>query len=217
MTTNAALCALDHDAEHEKQAAQPLVVCAWHQRRIRRAVTETPARYAALATRLVPTGSSTVGRTSGSRDVGISINPLVAQLRTDIRNTVSTWARIAVEERGMTTPDSTIPAICDFLVKQLDWYLAQPWTRQFANDMTENWQHSGSLIEGNPVRTFEVADCPEPGCGGKLYARLRPKDSLLPHDITCAESPIDDDGQPTHYWTADRWRTLGRHIRKAAM
>ena len=54
------LCALDHDAEHEKQAAHPLVVCTWHQRRIRRAVTETPARYAALATRLVPTGSSSL-------------------------------------------------------------------------------------------------------------------------------------------------------------
>ena len=68
------------------------------------------------------------------------------------------------------------------------------------------------LINANPVRTFEVAQCPEPDCGGTLYARLRPRDGRLPHDVTCNNSPQDDDGQLTHYWTADQWLTLGRHL-----
>lgn len=211
-----ALCVLDHDVP--RMAAHPLVVCTWHADRITRAIAETPARYAALVHYLAPTGNGNNGRVTGTPDIGININPRVSQLRADIRNTVSTWARIAIETRGMNPPDNNIPAICTFLVHQVDWYLAQPWTQQFANDMDANWRDAGAIIIGNQIRVIEIAPCPETGCTGRLYARLwlRPKDGLLPADIACDDSPEDDDGMLTHYWTADKWITLGRKIRKVS-
>ena len=209
------LCVLDHDPDRPRNAAHPLAVCTWHADHITQAITETPARYAALAHHLAPTGANGQARTSGTRDVGININPRVAQLRTDIRNTTSTWARIAVDERGMTPPRDDIHAICTFLARQVDWYLAQPWTPQFAHDMDANWRDAGTILAGNHTRMIDVAPCPEPDCTGRLWARLRPRDMLLPADITCDESPTDDNGTLTHYWPADRWITLGRKIIRA--
>ena len=59
---------------------------------------------------------------------------------------------------------------------------------------------------------FQVGPCPE--CTGTLIAILRPHDSLLPHEIICDSSPTDDAGKLVHSWTADRWLTLGRQIRR---
>lgn len=207
------LCVLDHD--EPKRPAEPLHVCTWHRDHVEQAIAETPHDYATLAHQLTPNSSTTNARTSGTKDVGISLDHRVSTLRTDIRNTISTWARIAVEERGMNPPANTVPAICTFLVSQVDWYLAQPWSRQFANDMLENHHQARWLNDPHRARMFQVADCPEPSCDGRLWARIRPAAALLPHDITCDESPEDDDGLLTHYWPADKWITLGRRINRA--
>lgn len=204
------LCVLDHDTP--RLAAHPLVVCQSCHDHVEQAIAETPHDYATLAHQLTPNGSSATARTSGTKDVGISLDHRVSQLRTDIRNTVSTWARIAVEERGMNPPADTVPSICTWLVKQADWYLGQPWAAQFANDMLENHRQARWLNDPHRARMFEVADCPEPTCTGRLWARIRPADALLPHDITCDESPEADDGTLIHYWPADKWMTLGRRI-----
>ena len=31
-------------------------------------------------------------------------------------------------------------------------------------------------------------------------------------DTECDQSPTDDDGEPLHYWSADKWLTPGRKI-----
>ena len=55
------------------------------------------------------------------------------------------------------------------------------------------------------------------GCAGILIAQIRPKDSLLPHDVTCHLSPADEEtGELLHSWPADRWMTLGRKVVRAA-
>lgn len=214
MTTSHALCLLDHDPA--RQAAPGLDVCLWHHRLISQAITQAPNDYTALGHRLVPTGrSSGNGHVTGTRNPGIDLNHRVVQLRTDLRNTHATWARIAVHERGITPPPDTLPAIARFIHRNLDWYLHHPGTTQFAHDMLDNHHDAQRLIDTNPVRSFDVAPCPEPDCQGTLIARLRQNDALLPHDVTCDTSPLDDDGNPLHYWPANTWLTLGRRIRRA--
>lgn len=209
-----ALCAMDHDKP--RQALDGIHVCGWHRRHTEQAVAEAPAQYAALERRLIASGSGLTGMPTGSRDPGIRLDHRVAQHRTDLHNTLATWARVAVEERGMTPPPDTMPAIAAFIVAQLDWFLAHAGTRQFVNDMLDNRDTARRLLDPNKVRSFDVAPCPEPDCDGTLVARIRPLDSLLPHDVTCDVSPLDDDGAPVHYWPADRWLRLGRRIKGSA-
>lgn len=206
-----AICVIEHDKP--KGAYGSLHVCYWHATRTEQAIAETPALYTALERRLAPGGSSTVtGMPTGTKNPGIDINHRVATHRTDLRNSLATWARIAVEERHMHAPLDTMPAIAAFIVAQLDWYLSHAGTRNFVGDMLDNADTAHRLLDPNPTRSFEVGPCPEPTCQGVLIARLRPKDALLPHDVTCDCSPEDEDGMLLHYWPADKWMQLGRRI-----
>jgi len=207
------ICPLTHREDRDYPNAASLTVCRWHATRTERAITEIPALYTALERRLVSTGSQAMtGLPSGSTDPGLNLNHRVAQARTDMRNNLTAWAKTAIEERHMTPPPDTMPALAAFITAQIDWYLAQPWTRQFVNDTLDDWTIARTLNDPNPVRMIEVGPCPEPDCDGQLTARIRPADSLLPHDVSCDQSPRDDDGELLHSWTADKWLTLGRKI-----
>lgn len=205
------LCPLSHRNDEERDAAPGLNVCRWHTTRTERALEQIPALYSALERRLVSTGATNLsGLPSGSTDPGLNLNHRVVQCRTDMRTNLTTWARVAVEERSMTTPPDHMPTIAAFILAQIDWYLSQRWAKQFVNDTLDDWTLARALNDPNPVRMIEVGPCPD--CDGQLTARIRPADSLLPHDVTCDQSPLNDDGQPLHSWTADKWLTLGRKI-----
>jgi len=207
------LCPLTHRNDEEREALASLNVCRWHASRTERALEQIPALYSALERRLVSSGASNLsGLPSGSTDPGINLNHRVVQCRTDMRNNLTTWARVAVEERNMTTPPDSMPAIAAFVLAQMDWYLSRSWAKQFVNDTVDDWMLARALNDPNPVRMIEVGPCPEPDCDGQLTARIRPADSLLPHSVECDQSPRDDDGEPLHYWSADKWLTLGRKI-----
>lgn len=216
------LCPLDHgyDAEghpRQRQQAVGLTVCLWHRDKAERAVAELPSLYEFLGRRLVASGAGGLtGMPSGNREPGIDINHRVAQARTDIRNNLSTWARVAVEERSMHCPPDDLPSIAAFIVAQVEWFSSQPFARQFVNDVVDDWHTARGLSDPNPTRRFEVGPCPEAGCAGILIAQIRPKDSLLPHDVTCHLSPADEEtGELLHSWPADRWMTLGRKVVRA--
>lgn len=209
------LCQLEHD--RETRVIAPLVICTWHRDRAERAVAELPSLYEFLGRRLVSSGSGGLtGMPSGNREPGIDINHRVAQARTDIRNNLTTWARVAVEERRMHTPPDALPAIAAFIVAQVEWFTSQPFGRQFASDVIDDWHTARTLSDPNHTRRFEVGPCPEDGCHGILIAQIRPKDSLLPHDVTCHLSPADEEtGELMHTWPADKWMTLGRKVVRA--
>lgn len=212
------LCPLGHRDDREHLVVAPLTVCTWHRDRAERAVAEMPGLYEYLATRLTGSGSSglTGMPAAGSKDPGLSLDHRVAQCRTYIRGNLSTWARVAVEERRMSPPRDTVPAMAAFIVSQVEWFTSQDWSRQFVSDVVDDWQTARALADPNAVRRFEVGPCPEDGCDGVLVARIRPKDSLLPHDVTCDASPEDEEtGALLHSWTADRWMTLGRKALRA--
>lgn len=205
------LCPIDHD--RDKRNADGLNVCLWHRDRAERAVAELPALYDALQRRLVAGGSTGLtGMPAAKKDPGLDLNHRVVSCRTNIKANLVGWARFAIEERGMHCPPDDVYAISAFVVRQVDWFLAGPGARQFANDVIDDWSTARSLTDPNNTRRFDVGPCPEPECEGILVAYIRPKDSLLPSHVICDSSPEDEDGNLTHLWPADRWMLLGRRV-----
>lgn len=207
------------DHEQPRTAAAGLVVCTSHADRVVQALSETPALHSALADRLTGSETSTPsGMPSGTRDPGISINHRVAQLRTDITNTVASWVDVGIRARSLTPPAPDLAARCKWLTNQADWYLSRPdWTRQFTSDMLENHRQARTHLDIHRPRMVTVAEhCPRPHCDGRLVARVQPAGSRLPAVIVCDASPIDDDGVPTHYWPVHAWRALRKALAKAA-
>jgi len=187
-------------------------LCRWHARRASTACQEIPQAYYSLAARLQPTGGTLGSIAAPSHDPGLNLDHRVVCCRSDMRNTTTTWARVVVEERQVHAPQDTIGHVCAFLSAHLDWSLRQPWGHQHALDLIGVWETGRSLLDPNPVRRFAVGPCPE-YCSGTLIAYLRPQDSLLPAEVVCDQSPVED-GFLTHAWTADKWLTLGRKIRR---
>ena len=202
-------CPLVHAEPAESTVGR---LCRWHATRARKAVESIPQAYYALAARLQPTGQGLGSIPTHTMDPGLNLDHRVVACRSDMRNTTSTWARVVIEERQVTAPQDTIQHACAFLSAHLDWSLRQPWGHQHALDLIGVWETSRSLLDPNPVRRFAVGPCPE--CAGTLIAHIRPADSLLPHEVVCDASPVED-GYPTHAWTADKWLTLGRKIRRS--
>jgi hypothetical protein len=205
------LCALDQDRE----ATGALLVCSWHAGKVEQAVAEAPSLWNALAIYLIRSGTSLTGMPSGSTEPGLNLDHRVVQARHDMRTNLTTWARVAYEERNLALlPPDRMESIAVYLVRQVDWFLAQPFAAQFAADMLEDHRVARSLIYPNPARRIDVGPCPEDGCTGNLSATMRPADSLLPSAVACDCSPVDDDGRQLHHWTADQWMSLGRKIRR---
>lgn len=204
------LCPLEHAEDAE---ASPYRVCRWHVRQCLRALREIPSLHRALEHRLSPTGSELTGMPHGSKDPGLVLDHRVVEVRADMVNATATWARSIADDRKVGLPPDLLPAVCLFLTAHSDWTLMQPFGPAFTLDMLGPWETGMSLLQPNEARRFAVGPCPEDGCTGTLIARLRPHDSLLPHEVTCDQSPIED-GNALHAWTADRWLTLGRKIRR---
>ena len=186
-------------------------LCRWHATRARKAVEEIPQSYYSLAAKLQPTGGTLGSIAAPSRDPGLNLDHRVVCCRSDMRNVTTTWARVVIEERSVHAPQDTIGHVCAFLSAHLDWSLRQPWGHQHALDLIGVWETGRSLLDPNPVRVFAVGSCPE--CSGTLIAYIRPVDSLLPAEVVCDASPVED-GFLVHAWTADKWLTLGRKIRR---
>jgi hypothetical protein len=207
------LCPLVHDEDAEVEYG--LAVCRSHARATQSAVVQLPGLHADLTYRLITTGASLTGMPHApSKDPGISLDHRVVQCRSDIRNVLATWARHVVEERQVHPPTDRIYAISLFLAGHVTWLLSQAYGPAFCLDMVGPWETAKMLIQPNASRTFTVGPCPEPECTGTLVARLRPQDSLLPAVVVCDHSPLEDDGTLSHAWTADKWLTLGRKIRR---
>lgn len=206
------LCPLGHRQDKTRQPG--LDVCQWHAERVRKALHDLPKLHDLLALQLNPTSTNSANVTA-SKNPGLNLDPRVVTCRSDIRNVLSTWCRVGVEEGPFDQlPPDDVGWICGWLTQRLDWYLAQRFGHQFVLDIVSPWETGRRLLDPNPVRRFPVGPCPS--CTGVLIAELRPADDLLPPFVVCDRSPLDEQGEPTHKWTADRWMHLGRIIREHA-
>ena len=204
------LCPLEH--RQEKTRKPGLDVCQSHADRCRKALQDLPGVYFLLAQQLNPT-SSAGAKVTASKNPGLDLDPRVVTCRADITNILSTWCRTGVEDGPFQElPPDDVGWMSAWLLQRLDWFLAQRFGHAFVLDVVGPWETGRRLLDPNPVRRFPVGPCPS--CTGVLIAELRPADDLLPPFVICDRSPVDDQNEPTHKWTADRWMHLGRQIRE---
>lgn len=196
-----------------RRAADGLALCQRHVDLLAEDAITAGKLYHALADQLA--APDVPGeRTSGSRNPGLKINLQALGARIVIRHTLVAWARLIMDERGVSLPwVDTNPAyvLAAFVARHADWLAARPGTlpADVCEELHDLIREAYPIAYPSGVRIFDVAPCPTQGCPGTLKAVLRRSDALLPAAVVCGHDPA-------HTWTADRWLALGRQIRGLA-
>lgn len=73
---------------------------------------------------------------------GLIVRLAASQTRDDVRNTITTWARLVQDERGHQAPAET-PALMRWLVGQLEWLRHQ----RYAAEALDELSHAAGLVE----------------------------------------------------------------------
>lgn len=211
------LCAVPHaaDPDRPRLALDGLRTCQGHRVQIHDRLYQLGAAHEALAARLTAAGMGG-GRVSGTRPVGITLDPRVAVCRSDIYTCLAGWAREVMQHRyGLRPPDDDCPSIAGFLVRHLDWLCALPAddVARLAADLALYRGRAFGLLYPSGRRRKTVGQCVETTwctvedrterrCPGELSAFLTAVDDLLPASLVC-----DTCGAEI---TADRWYAFGR-------
>lgn len=197
-----------------RRAGDGLALCPRHTDLLAEDARTAAALYGALAARLASSGLPGE-RTSGSRDPGLKINLAALGSRIVIRHTLVAWTKMIAYERGVKLPDvdhgdaGEVAALGAFVALHATWLAARPGSvpADACDELRDLVREAYPIAYPSGTRIFDVAPCPTEGCPGTLRAILRRSDALLPAAVVCSQ---DD----SHTWTADRWLTLGRHIRE---
>lgn len=196
-------CEVDCRGCLPRYAADGRNLCEVCTRRLGEDARTAADLYAELEQVLAKPGSP-AERTSGTPDRGTELNDRAVAARTLIRHTLVSWCLMVAEERGITVPADTPPAMAAYVALHAVWLSAHPAAGDCAHELAE-------LAHGAPWRTaypsgarrFPVGPCLEVECPGQIVAVLRDTDQLLPSALTC-------DVDEGHTWTAAQWREIGR-------
>lgn len=215
------LCPVPHvaDPERPRLALDGLRVCRGHRVQIYDRLLQLGAAHEALVDRLIASGLGG-GRVSGTRPVGITIDPRVAVCRSDIYTCLAGWAREVIQQRGTRPPADDCPAIAAFLVTHLDWLCALPAddVARLAADLALYRSRAYGLLYPSGRRREVVGQCVETTwctvedrterrCPGELTAFLAPEDDLLPASLVCDTCGVEI--------PADRWGAFARRYERA--
>ena len=100
-------------------------------------------------------------------------------------NTVSTWCRVILEERGQasgngsrgglvipapTPPDDTVPSMCRFLLTNINRIRVAEWGAEAFDELTDLERQLRRVVD-RPAERFYVGPCGAGGCAEDLYAR----------------------------------------------
>lgn len=202
-------CPLAH--EQPRELDHGLTVCRKCRHLSLAAIRMMPSMYDSLTLQLIPT--PTPGQpVTGTRNPGINLDHNVVDMRTIISRFLRGHTATIYRERNLTAHPTLerLHDLAQFLTQHHEWTLATSIGPTYTARILNIHHHATRIIEANPNRTYPIGKCPE--CPGTLIAQIRPRDPLLPSLIICDKTPLDENKQPLHIWTADRWAQLGRAI-----
>lgn len=163
-----------------------------------------------------------------SADTPLPIDTRASEAAWVLRNTLTTWARILHDERGVPLPTAShtrhsaattdrpwgewtterIPTaqIASWLADQTSELRQLPAAYEAHDDITAAVRNAQRTIDTPPNRTtIPVGPCPEPHCTGTVRA-------YIPHDtpahMTC-------NGEQRHRWEPHQWTRAGQRILRA--
>ncbi len=152
----------------------------------------------------------------------------VMEVRTSIRNTLVSWARLIHEERAVSLPwqwrivrlpsgvegpanrlriaVETTTALGRYVQMHGRWLAAHEAAAEAADEMAELVAAARRMQGRSGTRIIEIGPCPMSECGGTLRALMRTERSLMPSSVTC-------DADAGHEWTSADWMALARSMR----
>jgi len=115
-----------------------------------------------------------------------------------IPSTLSSWANMVAEDRGMDSPSGGVVELAVWLDRQLDYITRQDWVKDIADDLRKLLAQL-KVATGDPPRRH-IGFCPNtpegaPTCGARLYAPFQGD------TIFCTECEAK--------WPRSRWLLLG--------
>lgn len=172
--------------------------------------------YHALTARLpgLRTGEA-AAHVSGSSEARLPVADHVAQLRTDIRHVLLSWARTHAEVANATPPDrEDVPYLGAYLARYVDgWSSAQPFAADYVTELADLRARARSIVDLPQPRRSQVGPCPERDpdgqrCTGTLTATPREDHDPRPSYIAC-----DTCGET---YTPPQWTRLGERMKATA-
>jgi hypothetical protein len=127
------LCIATHrrDPSRPRRALDGLYLCEGCLAQLTGNLAQLPGLYAELA-ELLAVGGQAGQRVSGSPGRPLPINLGVAEHRGQIQAVLASWARVVVDERGITVPDSDEVAVtAPWLATHVTWFAGH----QFADEV----------------------------------------------------------------------------------
>lgn len=139
-------------------------LCEWCTRRAGAELAALPSLWVALHEALLPSQSHGDGRGTGEVPIGVRVDVLsVLGLAGEpslsagaphaadqtgpapLLPVLTSWARLAAEERHLTQPAGDFASARQFLVRHLDWMARQPWADDYAAELHEAWETAMTL------------------------------------------------------------------------
>lgn len=159
-------------------ATTGLLVCSWHERRVRGGLRDLPGLWADLGDPRKSTqpGSGRGGDSGGSP---MLISDTRRAARSAIRALLVSWCLVLTDDYALTTPPDTIRGMAHHVAVQAGRLLASHHADQLCHDIDTATREAWRLARPGHHRGIRVA-CPT--CGHRVA--LRPDDH---GDVRCTE------------------------------
>lgn len=190
-------------------AADGLRLCWTHHDQIARYALRAGEVYAELLLHLDPDGGSSSAPVSGTRPLGIDLNPRAVEARDRVAAVLASWSKLVVDERGFQPPAASPISTAQFVARNATWLAAHPLAGPCYDELRElamGEPHRVAFPSGTRVRV--IGECPHEGCTGELRVIMRTAQSLLPSEVVCS---VDR----AHQWPPHQYLALLREIRES--
>lgn len=156
------------------------------------------------------TGGGGVGVVSRVHDKPLPWDQHAAEVADALHATLVGWARVVIEERGVTSPADTDQALASFLLRHLDWVRHQRFAPETVDEVGDAVGRARAAVDtraelayNGPCRaTFHPDGDPEvaASCLAELYVR-----SGAAH-VRCRACDAEHDVALRHRWLLDQVR-----------
>jgi hypothetical protein len=174
--------------------------------RLEQLIAELPALDRELE--LTETRQTAHGPRNGSRSAEkpVVFNPTAAQVRQDLRDTLTGWTADLPLSMGTLTVEGLSRRFLRHLPSIRQWENADTFTDELGYAVRQGWK----CVDRPKDRTrIHLCACLEPSCPGELHAHI-PVEDYDPHDdtthsrIVCTVCEV--------VYPAEQWMHLGRRI-----
>lgn len=111
--------------------------------------------------------SGTGGRASAETPLPLNLH--ASDVGHRLRNALTTWARIVIDERGFVPPDDDLTEIARFIRGVTGWIARQDWGPACFDELSRVAVDLGRAID-SPPPMISLGTCDADGCDGELRA-----------------------------------------------